>query len=477
MQPKKVLIVSSHPLFGKGIQKLLQARPDADAQVVGLVSSVEEAMVSLDLLNPDLVIVDYDDDAVNRDEFLARFVESEKRLRVVLLSLKEGGSEAIVYDRRTLAASQIDNWLSGWTDIEKITYKRPDEIIGKESQMGGRNNRRSNMKHAVGTVIIVAILTAAGVLLLNNNILLPASASVQAGPIDRLFGIEFKIIAFLFALIMGIMLYSILFFRRKKGEEEDGAYVKGSSRLEFTWTLLPLITVISLSMIGSVTLADTMRMDPKALEIKVVGQQWSWRFEYPEQGVISNELVLPVNKQVLLRLTSIDVIHAFWVPEFRLKQDALPGTERELRVTPNKVGSYTLMCAEMCGTKHAYMNAKVTVVSEADFDKWVSDTLSSVSDDPVIRGQTWYTQFGCNACHSIDGTKLVGPTFLGLYGKEAKLADGTTVVVDDEYIHLSIRKPADQIVAGYPNAMPPNISDALSDEQIADIIEFMKTLK
>jgi cytochrome c oxidase subunit II len=476
-KPKEVLIVSSHPLFGKGIRRLLQSRPDADVIVVGLVNSVDEAMDSLELLNPDLVIVDYDDHEVNRDEFLARFVESEKQLRVVLLSLKEGGSEALVYDRRTLAASQIDDWLSEWTNVEKITLMRPDNIVGNNRQEEGRQYRRSNMKHAIGTIIIVAILTVIGILVLNNDFLLPPPASVQAGPIDNLFSLELKAIAFLFALIVGIMIYSIVVFRRRKGDDRDGTYIKGSSRLEFTWTLLPLIMVIALSMIGSVTLADTMRMDPRALEVRVVGQQWSWRFEYPEQGIISEELVLPVHKQTLLRLTSIDVIHSFWVPEFRVKQDALPGTERELRITPNKLGSFTLMCAEMCGAQHAYMNSDVTVMTEAEFDQWVSDRLTSISDDPVIRGQNWYSQYGCNACHSLDGTRLVGPTFFGLYGHDVELDDGTTVNADDEYLFNSIRRPGEQIVAGYQNLMPQNISDEMTDEQINDVIEFIKTLK
>jgi cytochrome c oxidase subunit 2 len=123
------------------------------------------------------------------------------------------------------------------------------------------------------------------------------------------------------------------------------------------------------------------------------------------------------------------------------------------------------------------MNSKVTVVSAADFDRWITDSLTSVSDDPIIRGQTWYTQFGCGACHSVDGTRLVGPTFLGLYGKEEKLQDGTTILVDDEYLHNAIRKPGEQIVEGYPNVMPQNVSDAMTDEQIADVIEFIKTLK
>jgi cytochrome c oxidase subunit II len=333
------------------------------------------------------------------------------------------------------------------------------------------------MKHVIGTILIVAIITVIGILVLDNDFLLPAPASVQAGPIDFLFSLEFKVIAFLFALIIGIMLYSIIFFRRRKGDEGDGTYITGSSRLELIWTLLPLIIVIALSMLGSVTLAETLRMDPRALEIRVVGQQWSWRFEYPEQGIISEELVLPVNKQILLRLTSIDVIHSFWVPEFRVKQDALPGTERELRITPNKLGKFTLNCAEMCGTQHAYMSSAVAVVTTDDFEQWIIDRQTSISDDPVIRGQTLYTQYGCNACHSVDGSQLVGPTFSGLYGKDEQLESGETINVDDAYLFDSIRNPGEQIVAGYPNVMPQSISDAMTDEQITDLIEFIKSLR
>lgn len=474
---KRVLIVSSHPLFGQGLRRLLQARPDADVEVLGLVSSVDEAMISLDKLSPDMIIVDYDDEAVNRDEFLARFVESDTQLRVVLLSLKEGGSEAIVYDRRTMAASQIDDWLSEWTNVDKITYEKSLQGERDGARKNDQHNRRSQMKHAIGTIIIVAILTAAGVLVLNNNFLLPEPASAQAGPIDNLFSLQFKAIAFLFALIIGVMVYSIIFFRRRKGDAEYGTYFTGSGRLEITWTLLPLITVIALSMIGSQVLADTLRMDPRALEVRVIGQQWSWRFEYPEQGIISEELALPVNKQTLLKLTSNDVIHSFWVPEFRVKQDALPGTERELRITPNKTGIYTLRCAEMCGTSHAYMTAQVSVLTSSEFDNWISEHQASVSEDPVVRGQTYYTQYGCSACHSIDGSKGVGPTFFGLYNSEVQLEDGSTVVADENYIFNSIRNPGDQIVAGFPNVMPPNIAAEMTDEQLNDVIEFIKTLK
>ncbi len=125
--PVRILIASSHPLFAQGLHSLLQRRPEMDTEVVGMVSTIDEVLAALKKLNPDLVIVDYDDERVNREEFLARFVEGEGRLRVVLLSLKEGGDEAIVYDRRTMAASQIEDWLQGWSDTTKKSSQLPSQ--------------------------------------------------------------------------------------------------------------------------------------------------------------------------------------------------------------------------------------------------------------------------------------------------------------------------------------------------------------
>jgi cytochrome c oxidase subunit 2 len=186
--------------------------------------------------------------------------------------------------------------------------------------------------------------------------------------------------------------------------------------------------------------------------------------------------VLPINKQVLLRLSAVDVIHSFWVPEFRVKQDAVPGIETQLRINPSKIGSYTLLCAELCGRNHAYMTSKVSVTTQADFDNWVKDQLLNVSDDPVVRGQTWFDRYGCKSCHTIDGTPLVGPSFLGVYGRQETFEDGSTVIVDDAYIYESLREPARRIVKGFPNAMPVNIAEGMTDEQITDIIAFLKTL-
>jgi cytochrome c oxidase subunit 2 len=303
---------------------------------------------------------------------------------------------------------------------------------------------------------------------------------VQAEPIDFLFDIEFKIIAFLFALIVGLMIYSIVVFRRRPGDDTDADHVEGNPRLEVLWTIAPLATVLYLSFLGAQVLGDTLRADPQPLEVRVVGSQWSWRFEYPLEGISSTELRLPVNKQALLRLTSTDVIHSFWVPEFRLKQDALPGGEdmiRELRITPKNTGEYTVRCAELCGTQHATMTAPVLVLPQEDFLAWVDEQVGAVSDDPVERGQGWADQFGCLACHTTDGTQSVGPTWQGIFGHQVTLADGTTVEVDEAYLRESILNPGAKVVEGYQNIMPANIAQDMTNEQIDDVIEFIKSLQ
>jgi cytochrome c oxidase subunit 2 len=245
------------------------------------------------------------------------------------------------------------------------------------------------------------------------------------------------------------------------------------------WTLVPLAAVIYLSVIGASTLAATQRADPKPLVVNVIGSQWSWRFDYPDAGLSSNELVLPLNKQVLLRLHSLDVIHSFWVPEFRVKQDLLPGGDsmiRELRITPDLVGNYKVRCSEMCGRLHASMEAPVRVVSQTDYDAWVKEQLASIPADPVGRGQKWARQFGCQACHTTDGTVLVGPSWKGIYGNPVTFTDGTSATVDDAYIRESILQPSAKIVKGFQPLMP-SLGSQLTDQQINDIIEYIKSLK
>ena len=480
-KPQRVLIASSHALFGQGLRSLLQARPEADVEVVGIVSNLEEAISALDRLKPDLVIVDYDDERLNRDEFLAHFVEVDRKLRVVLLSLQDG-EEAIVYDRRSMAAAQIDDWLENWSAPKAAEPLSAIEDAEKAAILpnAAAYTRRGNMKHLIIAGLLVVVVTALLILALGQVDLLPTAASVQAQPIDQMFDLEFKVIAFLFALIVVFMVYSIVVFRRKAGDTTDARHIEGNPRLEMLWTVIPLITVLAFAFMGSRALGETQRIDPQAIEVDVISSQWSWSFEYPELGIVSDKLYLPVGQQALLHLSSADVIHSFWVPEFRVKQDALPGGDefvRDLRVTPTEIGEYTVRCAELCGRRHAYMESPVIVLAQADFDSWVT-AESGLSEDPVARGEKWYTSFGCNACHSLDGTPGVGPTWQGLYESQRTLADNSTVTADDAYLHTSIVDPNAQVVPGFlENLMPQNFAERMSEAQIQDVIEFIKSLR
>ena len=323
-------------------------------------------------------------------------------------------------------------------------------------------------------VIVTAILAYFGV-----NILwvMPAEASTQAASIDWLWNIQMIAMSFLFALIVVPLVYSLIVFRRRKGETGEGEHFEGNTKLEIAWTIVPLIVVLGMAYIGAGNLADTRRADPNAMVVKVTGIQWSWKFEY-DTGVVSDELHLPVNKQVLLQMTSTDVVHSFWVPEFRVKQDLVPGRITELRITPTIEGEYQVACAELCGTSHSYMTKPVFVTSEKEYTAWMGEqvALAAALDTPEARGQALVAANGCNACHSIDGAQSpLGPTWFGVAGSEVTLSDGTTVIADDDFLTESIKSPQAKIVAGFENQLMPTYG--FSDQQIADLVAYIKTLR
>jgi cytochrome c oxidase subunit 2 len=324
-------------------------------------------------------------------------------------------------------------------------------------------------------VIAMAVLTYFG---LDSAGLMPVEASLQAVPIDWLWNLQVIAISFLFALIIVPMLYSLIVFRRKKGDTTDAVHIEGNTKLEITWTVIPLFIVVIFAYLGSGNLAETRRVDPNAMVVKVTGIQWSWKFEYPDYGVVSDELHLPLDKQVLLQMTSTDVIHSFWVPEFRVKQDLVPGRITELRITPTLVGNYVVRCAELCGTSHAYMEKPVIVSSQADFDAWMKEQVAlaeQASQTPEGRGQALVAANGCAACHSINGATGIGPTWFQLAGSQVPLSGGTTVPADDAYLTESILMPQAKIVAGFENQLMPAYS--FTEEQVADIVAYIKTLR
>ncbi len=344
-------------------------------------------------------------------------------------------------------------------------------------------------KHFVAVSVLVLGLFVIVYVLLRSIYQLPVAASAEARGIDALFEGHFFLISFLFALVVGFMLYSLVVFRRRPGDESDGDHFHGHTGLEIAWTIIPLGLVIFFGVWGAQLLGDISEPDPDEMVVQVIGRQWSWSFEYPElDEMSSDELVLPVDQPIVLQLQSEDVLHSFWVPEFRVKQDLLPGEMRELRVTPSRVGDYTLRCAEMCGDQHAYMLADVRVLSPADFDSWVqeqSEAGAITELSPEERGAVWYTQFGCNSCHSVDGSVIVGPSWQGLFGSERVLESGQTVVADEAYLRTAIFDPNAHHVEGFPPVMPTNFEEQFAEEEdqyggeiiiVEDLIAYIQTL-
>lgn len=354
------------------------------------------------------------------------------------------------------------------------------EPVQPVSPTPSSSQQNSNVKHLIIVGILVLVSTFLLNYLLQASGLLPVEASAEATIIDKLFDTHFAIIAFLFSLITVFLVYSLVVFRRKPGQPEEGMYFKGSSTLEVVWTLIPLISVIILAYLGAQSLTQTLRVDTQALVVKVTGFQWAWAFEYPDYGVTSQSLYLPVNKQVLLKMTSRDVIHSFWVPEFRVKQDVLPGENfvKELRFTPTRIGDYQVLCSEICGGAHAYMNAPVIVMTEEKFNEWITKEASAVIQDPAQRGAKWSANNGCLGCHTIDGKESVGPTWKALFEADIEQIDGSKVKATSTYLRNAILKPRQQMRKGYSNLiMPDTYGTLLTPEQIDDIIAYIQSLK
>ena len=327
-------------------------------------------------------------------------------------------------------------------------------------------------------VMVLAVLIYVG---LNSAGLMPAVASAQAVEVDWMWNLELVAMSFLFALIVVPMTYSLIVFRRRKGDTTDAEHMEGNTKLEIAWTIIPLFIVMAYAYLGAINLAATQRVDPDAMVVEVTGLQWSWTFKYPSVNglsVISDELHVPVGKQILFRMTSNDVIHSFWVPEFRLKQDLVPGRITELRITPTLEGNYMVRCAELCGTSHAYMEKPVFVTSQEEFEAWMGEQLvlaEEASQTPEGRGQALVAANGCAACHTTNGSPGIGPTWFALFGRQATMTDGTVITVDEAYLHESIAAPQAKIVRGFENQLMPAYS--FSEEQIADIIAYIKTLR
>lgn len=304
---------------------------------------------------------------------------------------------------------------------------------------------------------------------------LPSADSEFAPVVDNITNLVTDLSVFFTVAIVGTMIYFAVRYRKRGDTDHETPHIEGSAILEVCWTLLPTLICIVIAAYGYYGYR-VMRDVPKdALEINVLGQKWQWSFSYPNGKQTVEEFTVPVNKPIKLILTAKDVLHSFFVPGMRTKADAVPGHYTYQWFKPIRTGDQQVFCTEYCGTSHSQMLAKMHVVSEADYERWLN-TKEDTGSSPAERGRYLYnSKLPCKTCHTLNGNPLVGPTFLKLYGREGEFDDGTKYKADDNYIAESILYSTKHIVKGYPNAMP-GYEGQVSNEEVNDLIAFIKTL-
>ena len=304
--------------------------------------------------------------------------------------------------------------------------------------------------------------------------------------VDFTFGFILIISVVMMTLITVLMVTFVVKYHRKRHPKP--AQVHSHAILEVVWTVVPTLLALGMFYYGWLGYRLMHTPPPGAMEVKAIGRMWSWQFEYGN-GKQATELYVPVGKPVKVNIESKDVIHSLYLPAFKVKQDAVPGLKTFLWFQPKELGEYNLFCAEYCGQRHSYMRSKVVVVPQADFDKWVQEGVEEVKiskempaaerEAALVREGKRLTEIkGCIACHTTDGTKLVGPTYKGLFGRtEHVVTDGQKreIVVDEAYVRKSILDPKADIVDGFQPLMPSQ-RGLMTDDEIDAVIAYLKTL-
>jgi cytochrome c oxidase subunit 2 len=272
-----------------------------------------------------------------------------------------------------------------------------------------------------------------------------------------------------------VIIYFVIKYRYRPGHKPQPSPAH-SDVLEITWSVIPTIMCVFLFVGGWNAYIDMETRPAEAMTIKVTAKKWVWDFEYPN-GVHLQNLVIPKDRAVELQMTSVDVLHAFFVPAFRTKQDIVPRRYTYVYITATKEGVYRLYCAEYCGKDHSQMKVKAIVLDYSVWDRYLRESASVLQDmSPVELGKMVYESKGCKGCHSIDGSKIVGPTWKGSWGSPVPLEDGSSPVMDASYVHTSVLEPAKQLHKGYPNSMP-SFAGQLSEAEINGVAAFIESLK
>ncbi len=304
----------------------------------------------------------------------------------------------------------------------------------------------------------------------------PAAGTEIAVKWDNLYG--FLLISSLIGclILIGGMIYFVVKYKRKS-DNDVTPYISHNTALEFLWSFIPLVIFLAIFAWGWWLYHDMRKMPTDGLEIHIKAKQWAWEANYKSGVKTGNLIVAPINTDVKLIMTSADVIHSFFIPAFRIKQDVVPGRYSALWFRADKLGEFHIFCTEYCGSEHSGMMATLKIVPQVEYDAWLEEE-SNVGSLPLLkRGEKIFAVKACASCHSVaDATLKVGPTLWKKFGSEENLEDGSKLIVDENYLRESILNPKAKIVAGYPPVMP-SFQGQLSEVELTALIEYIKSLK
>jgi cytochrome c oxidase subunit 2 len=295
---------------------------------------------------------------------------------------------------------------------------------------------------------------------------LPDQGADEAGGIDNAYWLVTIICVFIFALVAGVSVYAVWKFRAAPDDEDDGRPIHGHTGLEVAWTIVPTILVTAIAVYSGVVLTQIDDIPAEHRTVEVTAQQFAWTFTYPDEQLTTGQLVLPVDEPVELRLQARDVIHSFWVPEWRMKQDAVPGITTRLVITPSKTGTYTVICTELCGLGHATMRARAIVMTPEDFQAWLREQRRAAAAAGANQGKALFTSVGCGNCHVLQDA--------GSQGQLGPNLDNVLADADEAFVRESIVSPDAQIAEGFqPGVMPQTYGEQLSDQQLEALVEYL----
>lgn len=310
---------------------------------------------------------------------------------------------------------------------------------------------------------------------------LPHVGSELAEKWDMLFYFLLSCSVFFFILIVGTVLWFVIKYREKDANQPVGNIIH-NQKLEFVWVFIPTLLVLFIFAWGWLVYERMYSAPESSYDIKVIGKQWLWQFQYDNGYTAINELVIPEKIPVRLLMTSEDVIHAFFVPDFRIKSDVVPGMYTSVWLQAKSTGQHIVYCTQYCGTSHAKMLATIKVLSAPEWEAWKKKSTAPKERpaDLAAWGKQVFMEKGCAACHSLDGSRLVGPSFKGIWGTMVEMVDGSKHLVDENYMNEMIVNPAtaatpNKIIKGYQPVMP-SFKGLITVEEINAITEFIKKL-